>query len=205
MNDCLSGCALEYAIKRISTKSPKREGRLIVVEGLDGSGKTTTVRGMAEALHGRALSSPISSIHRETRAAIDDVAFTDPLRRFHFYLDANRYDSEHILKPALAAGEIIVLDRYVLSTVIAHNALGADLNADPQMSSPDEADDIVVPDVTLFIRLDTAERIRRLLKRNETIPNTKFDADVNLQERMASMYSQLTCHGLVDVDVNGYK
>jgi dTMP kinase len=109
-----------------------RKGRLIVFEGIDGSGKTTQVRGLLKALG---------------QLGYDAVGFREPTTgrwgrqiRKHARLSGSLSPEEELslfvkdraenvarnLKPALAAGKIVLLDRYYFSTIAYQGAKGLD-------------------------------------------------------------------------------
>jgi dTMP kinase len=201
MPETLSPTVEEYIEKKLSNPNQDRPGKLIVVEGLDGVGKTTAIRNLAREVGAEWFSSPIADIHKETRQAIDEIAFTDPLTRFRFYQGANRYDSEYIVEPAIEAGKIILLDRYEITTLLAHTALDVDL--DPEIEAIESLDWIVPADLTIFLRLSEAERVRRIMKRAESQGLSNLDMDLEHQRRLQAMYDQLATKGLVDVDTEG--
>jgi dTMP kinase len=102
--------------------APSR-GRLIALEGIDGCGKSTQARGLAEALGARLThepgATPLGARLREILLApvATDAPGITP-RAEALLMAADR--AEHValvLEPALAAGEWVVTDRYSGSTV----------------------------------------------------------------------------------------
>ena len=198
----LSQTFVNYAARKLAgRKTRPSDGKLIVVEGLDGVGKSTTVRALAENLGATPMASPIADVHRQARARIDELAFTNPLRRFRFYWGANDYDSARVLRPHLEAGRSIILDRYEITTLVAHAALGVDL--DPEIQAITDPNAILPADLTLFLNLSEEERLARLAERAKSQVNTVLDDKLDYQRRMQGMYDQLEKHGLVHVDIDG--
>jgi dTMP kinase len=105
-------------------------GRLIALEGIDGCGKSTQARALAQAL-GATLTfepgaTPVGSRLRALLLAPD--APPPSARTEALLMAADR--AEHVtrvLEPALAAGEWVVTDRYAAST-IAYQGYGQGLH-----------------------------------------------------------------------------
>jgi dTMP kinase len=105
-------------------------GRLIALEGIDGSGKSTQARALAEALGAELTfepgATPVGARLRELLLA-PDAAPPSP-RAEALLMAADR--AEHVarlLEPALAAGQWVVSDRYAGST-IAYQGYGQGLD-----------------------------------------------------------------------------
>ena len=105
-------------------------GRLIALEGIDGCGKSTQARALAEVLAARLTfepgATPVGARLRELLLAPDGAP---PTRRTEALLMAADR-AEHVarvVEPALAAGEWVVSDRYAGST-IAYQGYGQGLD-----------------------------------------------------------------------------
>lgn len=194
-----------YAARRIHDPSCiEKKNHLIVLEGLDGVGKTTTTQSLAEALKCKAWSSPINQISRETRGLVDATAFQTPLQRFDFYLAANLRDSKEFLEPTLQAGESVILDRYSLSTVVGNLAIGAMLDDHPSiMADPNVAVDVVLPSTTILLTLNEQNRQKRVNERAAKLskPDKLVDQNLQVQERSLILYRSLIPYGLLEVDI----
>jgi dTMP kinase len=113
-------------------------GRLIALEGIDGCGKSTQARALADVLATRLTfepgATPVGARLRELLLAPDAAPPT--ARTEALLMAADR--AEHvarIVEPALAAGEWVVSDRYAGST-IAYQGYGRGLD-------PSELDGLV--------------------------------------------------------------
>lgn len=116
-------------------------GSFIVLEGIDGCGSTTQARLLAQALRGRGrgvveTAEPSSgAIGQLIRQAL---AGTDPALRFDWTTMALLFAADRLhhvrqeIEPALAAGNIVVCDRYDLSSLTYQSATapaGQDVSA----------------------------------------------------------------------------
>lgn len=132
-------------------------GRLIVVEGLDGTGKSTLSRGLAAALGAEWRTTPSAPL-RAARAPFDAAYAALPAASQLFYA-ATVVEAAAELGALLAAGRDVVLDRYWCTTLAYATAAGSPLHLD-------EVERLLpAADVTLYLHLDDAERARRLAGR----------------------------------------
>jgi len=106
---------------------------IIAFEGIDGAGKTTQARALASwlAATGRAavsLKEPTDGpIGRKIRAlAQAGRESCPPEEEFRLFLEDRRWNVETNIRPALARGEIVILDRYYISSIAYQGALGLD-------------------------------------------------------------------------------
>ena len=106
-------------------------GRLIALEGIDGCGKSTQARALADALGARLTHEPgataVGALLRELLLAPDSPSPSP--RAEALLMAADR--AEHValvIEPALAAGHWVVSDRYSAST-IAYQGYGRGLDS----------------------------------------------------------------------------
>jgi dTMP kinase len=143
-----------------------RQGTLVVIEGIDGTGKSTLVRGLAEFCGRGALpfvtsreptNGPWGQRLRES-AAHERLDLADELDLFL------KDRAEHVrdfINPSLAAGKIVLLDRYYFSTAAYQGARGADPNAILAMNEAFAP----VPDLVLLLDADPAVSGGRIIDR----------------------------------------
>jgi dTMP kinase len=112
-------------------KTPIPHGFLIAVEGIDGAGKTSLAALLAQWCGERGLACALSkeptSLHwgQELRASARAGRLTLERELELFELDRRQHVANTIA-PGLAAGNIIILDRYYWSTAAYQGARGAD-------------------------------------------------------------------------------
>src|SRR5690606_25682164 len=107
-------------------------GRLIVLEGIDGSGTTTQARWLGEALEQRGhavivtrepTSGPIGLLIRQALQqqlpSENGQSVQLDFRAMALLFAADRVDhNQRLILPALAAGKIVISDRYTLSSLL---------------------------------------------------------------------------------------
>lgn len=199
---------LDYTRRRIYDPSKvKDNNHLVVIEGLDGVGKTTASVALATKINGISLSSPVNRIARETRSKIDETALKNPTARFDFYRIANIEDSKEHIAPALSAGNNVILDRYTLSTIVGNLAVGASLNDHPAIvSAYGNEPDLVVPSASILLTLDEFTRQQRVedrLRSKGKKPDSLIDENIVIQQKAQAIYKQLISLGLLEVDITG--
>ena len=108
-------------------------GLLIVFEGVDGAGKTTQVCLLAERLQGAGyevvcLKEPTEGPWGQKLRQLAQHGRQEipPATELEWFLQDRREDVEHNIQPALARGQIVVLDRYYFSTIAYQGALQLD-------------------------------------------------------------------------------
>jgi len=132
----------------------------IAIEGLDGVGKSTVVKRLAELFSGHAMSTPGPAL-RSSRPAILEAFSHDQLAKALFY--AANVSSEGKQARSLAdRGEWIFMDRYWASTLAYAKARGVSADLDALGKS------LTQPDITILLLLDEPERQRRLHARGAT-------------------------------------
>lgn len=145
------------------------KGRLIVLEGLDGSGKTTQGNILKEKLEEKGFSVLFTrepggtEISERLRKIILNKEFTEmhPKTEMYLYAAARCQLVHQVLKPALENGVIVILDRFVLSSV-AYQGYGRELGEQLVLDINAPAVDGLAPDLTvLFDMKRKDERLER--------------------------------------------
>lgn len=133
-------------------------GRLIALEGIDGCGKSTQARLLAEALGARLTFEPgDGSLGRALRALLLEPDLPAPSARAEALLmsaDRAQHVAE-VLRPALGAGEWVVTDRYAAST-LAYQGFGRGLAMADLQALVAFAADGLVPDMTVVVDVPVA-------------------------------------------------
>lgn len=145
----------------------------ITFEGIEGSGKSTAMRRVAEELRGRGfkvvetLEPGGSRLGKELRRILLDMAsrdLTGESELFLYLADRAQHVTE-VIRPALAAGKIVLSDRFADSTVV-YQGYGRGLDPKLLHSFNDVAISGLWPDLTLLFDLPVEVGLKRALARN---------------------------------------
>lgn len=168
-------------------------GRFIALEGIDGSGTTSQRGALAAALRARGHSvletnEPSSgSIGTLARARLSTQASPIDRGALALLFAADRLD--HVateIEPALAAGQVVLTDRYLLSSWVYQS-----LDCDPQWVRSINAR-APWPDLTLVLQVPAAEAMRRVAaRRGHAGPELEIFETLPQQERLAQAYAAL--------------
>lgn len=176
----------------------------VSLEGIDGSGKSTQARLLAEAL------GPGTVLVREpggTEAAervrellADPALELDPLAELLLFCAARADLVSRVIAPALEAGRDVVCDRYSDSSV-AYQGAARGLGAGQVITLTDIATDGLWPDLTLLLRVDPELGLGR------AGGGDRFEsAGLELQRAVAEAYeeiAQIAADRVVAVDGAG--
>ena len=140
-------------------------GLLIVFEGIDGSGKSTQCRMLADLLN---------------KKGITNISFAEPTRgkwgmkirqllakgrngisadeELEWFMNDRREDVKQNIEPALRAGKVVLMDRYYFSTAAYQGALGFD----PQEIKAENEKFAPVPDRVLVFHNSPEKSLERI-------------------------------------------
>ena len=142
------------------------EGKLIAVEGIDGSGKGTVIEELKEYHPGFNYSREPSSGKYGRLVREELQSDSDPTASDFFLFCADRFDHIHsLIGPKLDKGETVVTDRYNLSTFAYQSRV---IDEDMDTVDPYEYIDTVVgqfviePDLTILIDAPVEHTFDRL-------------------------------------------
>lgn len=171
-------------------------GRFITFEGIDGSGKSTQARLLTE--HLRAAGHPVDLTREpggspgaeEIRRLVleGDPDRWSPETELLLFTAARRDHLERVIDPGVAAGRVVISDRFADSTRMYQGLGRGDLRA-----LVDELHRLMIgrePDLTLLIDMDPDRGLERALSRGGTEERFEsFGAD--LQTRMRQGFLDL--------------
>ena len=140
-----------------------------VFDGVDGSGKTTQLNRLADSLRGQGRDVVVCKDPGTTELGekLREILLHKSETPIHMRSEMMMFTTartqlvEQIIRPALAAGKTVVLDRYVLSTVVYQGHAGA-LDPIAVRSVNDFATDGLWPDHTFVLDLPTDVAMKRL-------------------------------------------
>lgn len=165
-------------------------GRFLSLEGGDGSGKTTQAKRLAETLAtcGReclVTREPGGSPGAEDIRALlvnGETGRWDPLSETLLLYAARHDHIERTIKPALAAGQFVVCDRFSDST-FAYQGAGGGLNRETIRRIESVSIGDFKPDLTLILDLPVETGLARSQAR--AAGETRYESfDVNFHERL---------------------
>ena len=129
----------------------------ISLEGIDGSGKSTQARLLAEALGAGtvAIREPggTDAAERIRTLLADPTVALDPLAELLLFLAARADLTERVIRPALEEGRDVVADRFSDSSV-AYQGAARGLGVGEVIGLCETATDGLWPDLTLLLRVD---------------------------------------------------
>lgn len=150
-----------------------KRGIFITFEGIDGSGKTTQMRLLAQKLRamGRDVLETVepggTEIGTQIRRILLNPANRDltPTAELLLYFASRAQNVQAVLCPALAEGRIVLCDRFTDST-LAYQGFGRGLSAELILELDRIACGGLKPDRTVFIDIDVETSLRRAHRRN---------------------------------------
>lgn len=181
-------------------------GLFIAVEGPDGAGKSTLVERLAERTrqagrHVLVVREPGGTDTAEAARALVLDATRDwtPAAELFLILVARAELVAKVLRPALAAGDTVVIsDRYDLSTR-AYQIAGRGLPADAVLAANRLATGGLVPDLTFVLDLASADGRARQARQGKR-PDRMEGADPAMHERVAQAFREFSGDGVVHLD-----
>jgi dTMP kinase len=161
-----------------------RRGVFITFEGMDGSGKSTQLRRLAEHLRGvgrtvvETAEPGGTAIGRKIRQILLDAGNHElsSTAELLLYFASRAQNVEETILPALGRGEIVLADRFTDST-LAYQGCGRGLGAEAVRELDRIACRGLRPDLTLLLDIDPETSLARAHVRNiaETSTETRMD------------------------------
>ena len=153
----------------------------ITFEGIEGSGKTTQMRRLAERLPNAIMTKEpggTPSADRIRAILLDSTSHLDPVAELFLFAASRRQNVVEVIKPALDRGGIVLCDRFTDST-LAYQGFGRLLDLDRLRMLNDWATSSLRPAVTLLFDIDEASGLSRARSRNANAPHDegRFEAE----------------------------
>lgn len=176
-------------------------GLLIVFEGIDQSGKSTTAKRVKELLKEEVIIQSFPDRSTETGKLIDsylnDKTSKLPQQTIHLLYSANRWEVIEKIKQHIQNGVNVICDRYTFSGLVYSIANGLDkdwcLACDKGLPEPDVV-------IYFDLSLDEAQKRRRTLSRKiDNYENIIFQRKVKrTYDEMRSEFNWVTIDANVD-------
>ena len=157
-------------------------GRFIVVEGIDGSGKSTMAQHIADELRRR--NRPVlrtrepggTAISEQIRALLLDAKNSAmvPWAELFLFMASRAQLVDEVIRPTLAKGTDVVCDRYYYSTAAYQGAAGK-VGIDTVMTVAEKIAKFQKPDLVVLLDVDPALARTRDGIRNDRVENKGVD------------------------------
>ncbi|HEV8591686.1 MAG TPA: dTMP kinase [Pyrinomonadaceae bacterium] len=147
------------------------QGQFITFEGIDGSGKSTQIRMLAGELRQRGINvlttqepggTPLGRRLRE--AFLETEETVEPMAELLLFAADRAQHVEHMIRPALAEGRVVISDRYADATY-AYQGAGRGFAKETVLEIIRLATGGLNPDLTLFFDISVQNAIRRMAAR----------------------------------------
>ncbi len=187
-------------------------GKLIVVEGADGSGRSTQIALLREWLEGRGHATVQVGLKRSTlvREELDQAQKGNILSHTTlslFYATDFADQLENIIIPSLKAGFMVLADRYIYTLMARDLVRGMDEAWLKNMYGV-----ALVPDAVFYLNVSPAQLVQRNFAKKHALDywesgmdlglsRDMFDCFLMYQQRMAEVFQRLqTSYGFDIVD-----
>ena len=152
----------------------------IVLEGIDGTGKSTQARRLAE--HFKNMGREVTLSREPTDGSWGTLLRNSaesgrlsPEEELDAFLKDRRQHVGELIEPALTSGGVVILDRYYFSTMAYQGARGFD----PKKIREDNEAFAPVPDLLFILDLDVDTALERIGSRGDTA--NEFEQRANLE------------------------
>ena len=171
-------------------------GKLITIEGIDGTGKTTLASRMSVTLAHRRIDVRLLrepggvELSEQLRSLVKDPALRVGARaEALIYAAARAQLTDEAIRPLLAAGTWVLLDRFIDSS-LAYQGAGRDLGVPEIRVLNAFATGGLVPDRTLLLMLDTDAARARAVGRTTDLDRLEQEGR-DFFERVQQAYAEL--------------
>ena len=142
------------------------KGKLIVIEGIDGSGKSTCAKNLTEKLNSINIKTiyTFEPTHSRYGAKLRESMLSknlDAEEELTLFIEDRKEHIERMIKPAIEEGYFIILDRYFYSSIAYQGAKGIDINLIINMHK----DFIIKPDIVFIFHLPIDIALNRIISK----------------------------------------
>ncbi len=160
------------------------KGKLIVVEGSDGSGRTTQINMLRTWLEGQGYATVEIGIKRSQLVATElDIArqstTLSPMTMTLYYACDFADQLEHVIIPSLRANFVVLADRYIYTLVARAIARRLNRNWINQLYGI-----ALVPDAVFYLSVEPSVLAERTFRKNDTLNYWESGMDVHRQVDM---------------------
>jgi dTMP kinase len=165
-------------------------GRLIVVEGADGSGRSTQIAMLVEWLEGTGHATTQVGLKRSTlvSAELEQAQQGNILSRttFSLFYATDFADQlENIILPALKAGFVVLADRYIYTLMARDMVRGLD-----EAWLKNLYGIAIEPDTVFYLNVEPEELVQRSFAKNAALDYWESGMDLGLSRDMFDSFMQ---------------
>ena len=159
-------------------------GKLFVVEGADGSGRSTHIRLLSEWLESNGRAVEYMGLRRSPLLAndIEQAKQSNVLTHttMSLFYATDFFDQlVHEIIPALRAGYVVLADRYIYTLMARDNVRGANPEWTRNLYSP-----ALVPDAVCYLSVDPKELVLRNFEKSASLDYWESGMDLGLSRDM---------------------
>ncbi|MDO5301098.1 MAG: dTMP kinase [Tissierellia bacterium] len=174
------------------------KGKFFVLEGSDGSGKSTVATGLYRELTARGHrvlktrepgGSPIGEEIRELLLNPQNSAMA-PRTEALLYAASRAQHVAQVILPALEEGKVVLCERYIFSSIV-YQGVGRNLGIEEIFRLNQWATGALVPHLTLYLDTDNLKREERLKKRFLGEEPDRLELDGDFLERVHRGYGKV--------------
>ncbi|HEX3581573.1 MAG TPA: dTMP kinase [Thermoanaerobaculia bacterium] len=168
----------------------------LTFEGIEGSGKTTQLRRLAERIpNAIATKEPggTPTADRIRAILLDPDSHLDRVAELFLFAASRRQHVIELIRPALQRGQVVLCDRFTDST-LAYQGFGRVIDLDQLRTLNAWATDSLIPDLTLLFDLPEEVGLARARSRNAAVTphEGRFEAeDLRFHRRVREGYLSL--------------
>ena len=174
------------------------KGFLVSLEGPEGAGKTSVLEAIIPILEGRGIEVLSTRepggvlIGEKIREVILDPSHTemDPKTELLLYIASRRQHLVEKVLPALAAGKLVIMDRFIDSSV-AYQGFGRGLDKEAIDWLNEFATDGLKPDLTLYFDIEVEEGLARIAANSDREINRLDMEGLDLHRKVRQGYLSL--------------
>lgn len=173
-----------FARRPPEVKDARLPGKLLVIEGADGSGRSTQISLLSEWLESRGYAVKHMGLRRsnlvseELEAAKQGNVLTRTTLSMFYATDFFDQLMNEII-PALRAGLIVLADRYVYTLMVRDLVRGSDRDWVKNLYSP-----AIVPDAVFYFRIGGRQLIERNFQKKSSLDYWESGMDLALSPDM---------------------
>ncbi|MFP4380352.1 MAG: dTMP kinase [Candidatus Sumerlaeia bacterium] len=191
-----------YGTPLPDTDVSELKGKLIVIEGADGSGRSTQTRILTDHLeqHGHAtvnVGLSRSNLVSSQLSQAKEGNILGPTTMSLFYATDFADQLENVMIPALRAGFVVLADRYIYTLMVRDIVRGADPEWVKSMYGI-----ALVPDLIIYLRLSPRHLVLRNIQKNQgldywesgmdiALSRDRFDSFLKYQKMVLKEFKQL--------------